>query len=112
MGCQTLLPIRFFILFYEFELLLTFLCSFLAILLTRVFLFAEACRSNERDFLPSLEGFFEDAIIELDPRSGVGPLLPLQTVLRIWGVYPGSATFCVRKIKHIVEVQHMCVSCI
>ncbi len=38
-----------------------------------IFLIAEACRSNERDFLPSLEGFFEDAIIELDPRSGVGP---------------------------------------
>ncbi len=56
--------------------------------MTLFFFFAEACRSNERDFLPSLEGFFEDAIIELDPRSGVGPLpyIPYGTYLQtvVW----------------------------
>ncbi|XP_051166267.1 THO complex subunit 1 [Leptopilina boulardi] len=31
----------------------------------------EACKSKERDFLPSLETYFEDAIIELDPAAMV-----------------------------------------
>lgn len=31
----------------------------------------EACKSKDRDFLPSLETYFEDAIMELDPAAMV-----------------------------------------
>lgn len=31
----------------------------------------EACKSKDRDFLPSLETYFEDAIVELDPAAMV-----------------------------------------
>ena len=32
----------------------------------------EACRAKDRDFLPSLENYFEEAIEQLDPRNEVG----------------------------------------
>lgn len=31
----------------------------------------EACKSKERDFLPSLEGYFKEAVEELDPAAMV-----------------------------------------
>ena len=31
----------------------------------------EACKSKERDFLPSLEGYFEEAIEQIDPAAMV-----------------------------------------
>lgn len=31
----------------------------------------EACKSKERDFLPSLETYFEEAIMQLDPNAMV-----------------------------------------
>jgi len=31
----------------------------------------EACRARDRDFLPSLQNYFEDAIDQLDPASGI-----------------------------------------
>jgi len=31
----------------------------------------KACRSQDRDFLPSLEGYFEEAIEELDPKNEI-----------------------------------------
>ena len=31
----------------------------------------EACRAKERDFLPSLENYFEEAIEELDPKNEI-----------------------------------------
>ena len=31
----------------------------------------EACRAKERDFLPSLENYFEEAIEQLDPKNGI-----------------------------------------
>lgn len=32
-----------------------------------------ACRSSQRDFLPSMDSFFEEAIVQLDPASMVEP---------------------------------------
>ena len=34
---------------------------------------SEACKDVDRNFLPSLESFFEDAIMEIDPVNKVGP---------------------------------------
>lgn len=31
----------------------------------------EACKSKERDFLPSLETYFEEAVMQLDPAAMV-----------------------------------------
>jgi len=31
----------------------------------------DACRAKERDFLPSLENYFEEAIEQLDPKNGI-----------------------------------------
>jgi THO complex subunit 1 len=31
----------------------------------------EACKSKDRDFLPSLEVYFEEAIEQLDPTAGI-----------------------------------------
>ena len=31
----------------------------------------EACRAKDRDFLPSLENYFEEAIEQLDPKNEV-----------------------------------------
>jgi THO complex subunit 1 len=31
----------------------------------------EACKSKDRDFLPSLEGYFEEAIEQIDPAAMV-----------------------------------------
>jgi len=31
----------------------------------------EACRAKDRDFLPSLECYFEEAIEQLDPKNGI-----------------------------------------
>ena len=31
----------------------------------------EACRAKERDFLPSLENYFEEAIEQLDPKNEI-----------------------------------------
>ena len=36
-------------------------------------LFSEACKDADRNFLPSLESYFEDAIMEIDPVNKVGP---------------------------------------
>lgn len=33
----------------------------------------EACRSKEREFLPSLESYFEEAIMQTDPAAMIEP---------------------------------------
>ena len=35
------------------------------------FFFSESCKEAERNFLPSLEAYFEDAIMEIDPKNKV-----------------------------------------
>ena len=39
----------------------------------------EACRAVERDFLPSLENYFEEAIDQLDPKYGF-PVSPQANI--------------------------------
>ena len=34
---------------------------------------SEACKDVDRNFLPGLESYFEDAIMEIDPVNKVGP---------------------------------------
>ena len=42
----------------------------------------EACRAKERDFLPGLENYFEEAIEQLDPQSQVGKKISFDTHTR------------------------------